>query len=186
MRSNRRKILGIYFIQIILFIYLAGSLFADGNRLTKEEFYSICHNLILNNDCKFLYSISMAESNLDVKAVSNKKAYGLMQITEIGLKEASSYCPLINKNVEEAKQLLKKSPLISIQIADCLLSSNMVMLYNSDIQVTFEKLAATYNCGIGCVVNVKQKKRRYPKETRDYIEKVMKYYYIEQMQRRGK
>ncbi len=110
--------------------------------------YSIKNNL----DPHFLTCLILEESNFDESAVSYKGAVGLMQYL------------VLNENHWDKH----KDPSFSIE-AGCLYLKFLFNEFNGKILETI----AAYNCGINCV----RGRKKLPKETIIFIEKVLNCYY---------
>ena len=102
----------------------------------------------------FRQSLSMAESNFKATAVSSAGAQGMMQLmpaTAAGLGVKDSFNP--EQNIMGGTRFLK----------------DLLNRYGGDL----DKALAAYNWGPG---NLDRSKGRLPRETREYLVKVKKYY----------
>ncbi|WP_297431183.1 lytic transglycosylase domain-containing protein [Sulfurimonas sp.] len=120
---------------------------------------------------EFLY-LAMAESNFQTKAYSNKRAVGLWQFMP---RTAKLYHLKIDKYVDERRDLVK--------------STEAAAKYLSTLHKRFGKwylAAIAYNCGGGTLnkaikragtdklsILLNEKKRYIPKESRNYIRKIV-------------
>lgn len=140
--------------------------------------------LIVDNSEKYdldpylVASIINVESNFRKEAVSRRNARGLMQIAEITGNWASEELDFINYSHEDLLD-----PELNIEIGSWYLS-----VLNREFDGNLELILAAYNGGSGNVRNW-LKDERYSKdglslheipfkETREYIEKVNRNYYI--------
>ncbi len=122
---------------------------------------------------EFLY-LAMAESGFSVNAYSNKSASGLWQFMP---QTAKKYGLHIDKYVDERRDLVK--------------STKAAVKYLEELHDRFGKwylAALAYNCGEGCVLRaikraktddlevlIDPKKRYLPRESRNYIRKILAY-----------
>ena len=143
------------------------------SEIVKE--YSKINNL----DPFLVLSIIRTESNFDEKAISNKKARGLMQISEITGKWASKELKI--KDYNEDKLF---NPKTNIQVGCWYFAKLMKEFKNQDLAI------AAYNGGSGNVKEwIKKDILNYGpslpssipfRETSDYLKKVKKTYSIYQ------
>lgn len=91
-----------------------------------------------------IYAVIKAESNFNEKAVSNKKAIGLMQIMEKTAKEIATTCDIeINENDNAREKIAEVQNNINIGTKYL---SNLLEKYNN-----IEVAIAAYNAGTGNV-----------------------------------
>lgn len=115
---------------------------------------------------KLLVSIARAESNFDKYAFSRANAMGVFQLTPVVLLDLSKRFGLdiapfdIESSVEGAKTYL------------AWLARQFPENYPYDITL----ILASWNWGIENVKKWLQDKKKMPKETEDFIERVMNYY----------
>ena len=123
----------------------------------------------LSVDPSLIQSVIRHESNYQVDAVSHAEAKGLMQLMPIAVEEVkrkSATLPPICTTV----QILQDDyfqPIWNVVVGSCYLKL-MLVTFDGDI----EKAIAAYNFGPTRV----RKGNKWPKETRDYVARVMKSY----------
>jgi len=128
-------------------------------------FYSIAHAEVVIN----LQAIKTIESSGNPYAFNSRtKCYGLYQISEICLEDFNQ----INKTNYEPDDLF--DPLVNEMIASWYFKRLKQLLNFYNIPVSLTTILASYNWGIGNVVEWYRDRARFeelPEETRRYIEK---------------
>jgi len=167
------KMLGVIIIPLFMAAIVGATGVSNLKSLTKQEFKIICEAKI-KGDCSLLLAIAQAESSLNLEAKSHKDAYGIMQITQIGLKEAKNTCSYIT--TMRAEDLIKEPVENSMQIAHCLLVANANIMKASDVEPTLNLLIASYNAGVTRAIKKVKFGLDLPLETQQYVVKVIKYF----------
>lgn len=133
----------------------------------KDIVATILHHCKKEVDCKLLLAIAKVESNFNPYAISHKNAYGIFQITPIGLKDVRE-CVITVITVTTLLGNVSESA----QVAVCL-----VKKLNQRFGSNKAAVLAAYNCGTGCARLWVLKRRRLPRETSEYVSRVLFYYY---------
>jgi len=172
------------FILIIFIIVIAGVIINNTDWLLKIVFPIHYNELISSNaneydiDPYLVAAIIKVESKFYEKAISTKNARGLMQISPITGKWASEELQIMNYS-----ENLLFIPNVNINIG-CWYLSKLRKEFNGNLRL----ILAAYNGGSGNVTKWLQDPRYSEdgktlkdipfNETKDYVEKVLKYYKI--------
>jgi soluble lytic murein transglycosylase-like protein len=113
-------------------------------------------------DPNFVKSMTKVESQFNPNATSKANAKGLMQLTPITIKELQRQKLNINNPYDPQQNIEGGTKYLA----------NMIKRFDGNL----EHAIAAYNMGPVGFKNINRDIRRAPKETRDHVERVMKYY----------